>query len=137
VIRNEYRFETDYPLNRSMQRNATMTLSLPFPAKPAAIVAALAYTTLTFGAALTPSPAQAASVPFYRAEVASTAKAEPRPIASGMAWKCAENVCTAGEATSRPAIVCARLAKKVGPIESFTAGGKAFEAEDLARCNGW
>lgn len=113
-----------------------MTLSLPLPSKPVAIVAALAYTALTFGAAVTPSPAQAASIPFYRAEVAATAQAEPRPIASGMAWKCAENVCTAGEATSRPAIVCARLAKKVGRIESFTANGKPFAAEDLARCNG-
>lgn len=113
-----------------------MRLSLPLPTRSAAIVAALAYTTLSFGAALTPSPAQAASGPFYRAEVAAPAKLDPRPIASGMAWKCAENVCTAGEAPSRPAIVCARLAKKVGPLASFTANGKAFETEDLARCNG-
>jgi hypothetical protein len=113
-----------------------MNISLPFPARSAAIVAALAYTTLSFGAALAPSPAHAASVPFYRAEVASTAKTEATPIASGTAWRCADNVCTAGKATSRPAIVCARLAKKVGPLTSFAAGGKAFEAEDLARCNG-
>jgi hypothetical protein len=119
-----------------MQRIATMTISLRAPAKSAAIIGAVAYTVLTFGAITTPTPAQAASAPFFRAEVASTEKAEPRPIASGMAWNCTANVCTAGEATSRPVIVCARLARKVGPVESFTAGGRAFEPEELARCNG-
>ncbi|ANY18561.1 hypothetical protein A6F68_00025 [Tsuneonella dongtanensis] len=113
-----------------------MTLTLPSSFKPAAVVAALAYTTLTFGVALTPSPAEAASVPFYRAEVTTVAEGKARPIASGMVWKCTETVCTAGEASSRPAIVCARLAKEVGPLTAFTAGGKAFEAEELARCNG-
>ena len=114
-----------------------MALSLPRPFKPAAIVIAAAYTTLTFGAAITPSPAQAASVPFYHAELsAPVAKSKARPIASGTVWKCAENACTAGEASSRPAIVCARLAKEVGPLTSFTAGGKTLEADDLARCNG-
>lgn len=112
-----------------------MTTSLPVPARSAAIIGALAYTVLMFGAVTTPTPAQAASKPFYRAEVTSTEKAQPRPIASGMVWKCTANVCTAEQATSRPAIVCARLARKVGPVESFTAGGKAFEPEELARCN--
>ncbi|MFN6934354.1 MAG: CC_3452 family protein [Tsuneonella sp.] len=114
-----------------------MALSLPRSFKPAAIVVAAAYTALTFGAAITPSPAQAASVPFYRAELtAPVTDGKARPIASGLVWKCAESACTAGEASSRPAIVCARLAKEVGPLTSFSAGGKALEAEDLARCNG-
>lgn len=114
-----------------------MTLSLPRSFKPAAVVAALAYTTLTFGAAVTPAPTEAATGgAFYRAEVTAPAKDNARPIASGMVWKCAGNVCTAGEGTSRPAIVCARLAKEVGPLASFVAGDKAFAAEELARCNG-
>lgn len=114
-----------------------MTLNLPRSFKPAAVMVALAYTTLTFGAAIAPAPAQAATGgAFYRAEITAPAPANSRPIASGIVWKCAENVCTAGEATSRPAIVCARLAKEVGPLASFTVGDKAFAAEELARCNG-
>ena len=114
-----------------------MTLTLPRSFKPAAVMAALAYTTLTFGAAITPAPAEAATGgAFYRAEMTAPAKGNARPIASGLVWKCAENVCTAGQATSRPAIVCARLAKEVGPLTSFTVGDKPFAAEELARCNG-
>ena len=45
-------------------------------------------------------------------------------------------VCDCTQATSRPAIVCARLAKEVGPLNAFAVEGRAFEAEELARCNG-
>ena len=115
-----------------------MTLSLPASGKPAAVLAALAWTTLSFGATVTPTPAEAATGgTFYRAELAAPAPAaKARPIVSGQVWKCAESACVSGEATSRPAIVCARIAKEVGPLAAFTAGDKAFAAEELARCNG-
>ncbi len=112
-----------------------MTLSLPVPTRPAAAFAALAYTALTFSAALTPTPAQAATgAAFYHAELAVPAT-EVRTIASGLLWNCADTACTANKGTSRPVIVCQRLANEVGPISAFVANGKAFDAEDLARCN--
>ena len=113
-----------------------MTLSLPTHAKPVAAFAALAWTALTFGTALTPAPANAAEAgPFYRAELAAPA-AEARPIASGIAWNCSDTACAAGKSTSRPVVVCARLAKEVGPVANFVANGKALDDKDLARCNG-
>ena len=114
-----------------------MTLSLPSTVKPVAAFAALAWTAITFSAAVTPTPAYAAaeSGPFYRVELAAPA-AQARPIASGVAWSCSETACAAGKGTSRPVVVCARLAKQVGPVASFVAGGKALSEEDLARCNG-
>lgn len=113
-----------------------MTLSLPSTAKPVAAFAALAWTAITFGAAVTPTPAYAAeSGPFYRAELAAPA-AQARPIASGVAWSCSDTACAASKGTSRPVVVCARLAKQVGPVASFVADGKALSEEDLARCNG-
>ena len=113
-----------------------MTLSLPTAAKPVAAFAALAWTALSFGAALAPSPAGAAEAgPFYRAELAAPA-AEARPIASGVAWNCTDTACAAGKSTSRPVVVCARLAKKVGPVASFVANGEVLDDQDLARCNG-
>ena len=115
-----------------------MTLSLPRTFRPAAIFAAVAYTALTFSAALAPSPAQAATgESFYRAELSAPLTGKTaKPIASGLVWKCVGTACTAGEATSRPAIVCARLAKQVGPLDAFSAKGRTFEADELARCNG-
>lgn len=113
-----------------------MTLSLPVSFKPAAVFAALAYTALTFGAAVTPAPVQAATNAVYHAELAAPAVGNAaKPIASGLVWKCVGTTCTAPQATSRPAIVCARLAKEVGPLNAFAVEGRAFEAEELARCN--
>jgi hypothetical protein len=112
-----------------------MTLSLPNTLRPLAVVAALAWTTLSIGAAVAPSPAQAAEGPYYRAELAAPAAAKGQTLAGGIVWKCADNACAAPKGTSRPAIVCARLAKEVGTVASFTVAGKALEAEDLARCN--
>lgn len=110
-----------------------MTHSLS-SARPFAAFVALAWTTLTIGSAIAPAPAQAAEGPYYRAELAAPAKAA-KPIAGGMVWSCSQNACTSGKGTSRPAIVCARLVKEVGPVASFTAAGKALEADDIARCN--
>ena len=112
-----------------------MTLSLPLNAKPIAAVAALAWTALTIGTAITPAPAQAAEGAYYRAQLTAPA-ATGHTLAGGLVWKCADTACAAPKGTSRPAIVCARLTKEVGKVSSFTAGGKALEAEDLARCNG-
>ena len=112
-----------------------MTLSLPRNAKPIAAIAALAWTSLTIGAAISPAPAQAAEGAYYRAELTAPASTS-QALAGGLVWKCADTACAAPKGTSRPAIVCARLAKEVGQVSTFTAGGKALEAEDLARCNG-
>lgn len=112
-----------------------MTLSLPISAKPLAIVGALAWAALSIGTTIAPSPAAAAEGAYYRAELSAPA-AKTNAVAGGLVWKCAETNCAAPKGTSRPAIVCARLAKEVGTVSTFTAGGKALEAEDLARCNG-
>ncbi len=112
-----------------------MTLNLPSNARPLAVFAALAWTAVTIGATITPAPAAAGEGAFYRAALAAPA-AKTNTVAGGLVWKCAETNCAASKGTSRPAIVCARLAKEVGTLASFTAGGKALEAAELAKCNG-
>jgi len=112
-----------------------MTLSLPTAAKPTAALVALAWTALTFGTAISPAPAQAADGPYYRAELAAPVTAA-KPIVSGTVFNCTGTGCAGSKATSRPAIVCARLAKEVGEVAAFTANGKALAAEELAKCNG-
>lgn len=86
-------------------------------------------------AALFPATAGAASGGYYRAELASPAPTG-KFVARGIVWSCDGANCVAGRGTSRPQIMCASLAKAAGEVKSFTADGKALEAEDLARCNG-
>jgi hypothetical protein len=112
-----------------------MTLSLSTNAKPIAAIAALAWTVLTIGTAVSPAPAHAAEGAYYRAELTAPASSG-HAVVGGLVWKCADTACAAPKGTSRPAIVCARLAKEVGEVSTFSAGGKALEADDLARCNG-
>lgn len=99
-----------------------------------AAVLAMAYTALTFGAALAPTSAQAGEV-FYRAELAAPAS-EARTIAGGVAWNCSDNVCVAGKGTSGSLRMCRAIAKEFGEVASFEARGKALSEDRLANCNG-
>jgi hypothetical protein len=85
-------------------------------------------------AGLAPVAATAAGGIFYRAELAVPAS-EARFVARDIVWACKGASCIAGQGTSRPVIMCSALAKAAGPVASFTAGGKALEADELARCN--
>lgn len=97
---------------------------------------ALVYTALTFGAAVAPTPANAAgNGTYYRAELSQPVEAGVEVI-RGTAWNCKGTVCVAGKANSRPAIVCQRLAGKKGDVVSFSIEGEALPAEDLAKCQG-
>ncbi len=95
---------------------------------------ALAGAATVAGLACWSTAATAAGGAFYRAELASPAP-EARFVARDVVWACKDASCSAGQGTSRPLIMCSALAKKAGPVTSFTAGGKAHEADDLARCN--
>ncbi len=50
-------------------------------------------------------------------------------------WKCAGGACTAKPASSRPEIVCASAARKIGRISAFSANGAPFAADQLEKCN--
>lgn len=103
-------------------------LSLPTPSL------ALAGAALIGGLAFASTAATAAGDTYYRAELASPA-AQTRFVARDVVWACTDAGCIASQGTSRPLIMCSALVKKAGPVTSFTAGGKALEADDLARCN--
>jgi hypothetical protein len=83
------------------------------------------------GAAAT---AQTSNSGAYRAELAQPA-ASPQILSSGVLWRCDGTTCIAARATSRPAIICARLVRETGPLTSFMVNGQALTAEQLARCN--
>ncbi|MDP3674063.1 MAG: hypothetical protein Q8R44_03045 [Novosphingobium sp.] len=102
--------------------------------KLAFVAAAFFGTALSFGATI--SPAQAAGTAFYQVQLAAPLDGARTEIQNGVAWKCQGDTCRGSQGTSRAEIVCARLARKLGEVASFTARGETLDAEGLAKCNG-
>ena len=98
------------------------------------IAAAFVGTALSFGA--TTSPAHAASTSFYEVQLAAPVAGARTTVINDVAFRCDGATCRGSQGTSRADIVCARLARKVGEVASFTAKGEALDAEGLAKCNG-
>jgi len=80
------------------------------------------------------APAAAQSSRFYVATPAA-APAQASYVTRNTAWSCSGGVCVAQKAADRPQFVCERIAKSVGKLEAFTAGGEALDADALAKCN--
>ena len=78
--------------------------------------------------------ASAASAGYYNATPVA-APAKPSLIAGSMMWKCDGGVCSAAKATSRDAIVCEQVVKRLGAVSTFSANGAAFDEAALAKCN--
>ena len=114
-----------------------MTLTLPRSVTVGTIAAAFAYTSITFGALVAPTAAEAkASGPFYSVELAQPVAEKTTTVAGGVAWACKGTTCVAQKGASRPLRVCRELQREHGEIASFTANAKALEADKLAKCNG-
>jgi hypothetical protein len=61
--------------------------------------------------------------------------AEAKTVVRDMLVNCDGAVCAAAQGTSRPAIVCASIARELGPVTAFRAGDHALDGEALAKCN--
>src|SRR4051794_36025628 len=83
-----------------------------------------------FALAAIASPAAAAS---YSAKL--SAPASGRFIARDIVWACGADACQGATAESRPPVLCQSLARRAGKVESFLVDGRAFTAEEIARCN--
>lgn len=109
--------------------NSTSAMRQLLPA-----VLALVGTTLSF--AVTANTARAdTGGSFYSATLTRPMDGTQKVIQKGVLWKCEGAECSAPRDTSRPVIVCARLAQKVGPVTRFATPQGDLAAEDLARCN--
>ena len=83
--------------------------------------------------ALAPATAQAPNG--YYVATPATAPNAPTLVTRTTVWKCGEGICAAPKSTSRDAIMCELVVKQVGTLSSFAAGGTAFDADALAKCN--
>jgi hypothetical protein len=98
-----------------------------------AAIASLATATMLIGGAAT--PVFASTGPAYRLVPVTAVTSNKSVVVNETLWRCTTDGCVAAQSTSRPSIVCAQAARKVGKLESFTANGTAFSAEELAKCN--
>lgn len=71
---------------------------------------------------------------FYSATPA-TAPAVGKSVVRNLIWNCDGQACVAAQGNSRPAIVCATVARELGALTAFRAGEESFDADALARCN--
>ena len=85
---------------------------------------------LLLAAGLIASPAVAGS---YSAKPATPASG--KIIARDIAWACGPAACAGRTNESRPLVICQGLAKRAGVLETFAVDGRAFAADELARCN--
>jgi hypothetical protein len=71
----------------------------------------------------------------FQAET-GTQPSQARFVARDSIWRCTGTACVStNETSTRPAIVCAALARQVGALRSFSANGRAFGTEELQACN--
>lgn len=84
----------------------------------------------SMGLAATPALADG-----YRLIPATAFKAADKVVVRDVLWKCEGAACVASKATSRPEVVCATAARKIGKLTAFSANGQDFTAEQLEKCN--
>jgi hypothetical protein len=70
---------------------------------------------------------------FYNVTLAN--QVAGKTIVRGMVFSCDGAACTSAQGNSRPAIICASVARELGPVTAFRAGGESLSAEALAKCN--
>lgn len=85
--------------------------------------------------ALAATPAGAQTAGYYAAVPAAPA-AKTKFITRSTAWELRGDAFVANRAPERDMILCQLVAQRAGALASFSAGGKAFDAEALAKCNG-
>lgn len=72
--------------------------------------------------------------PHYQAQPA-VSPAKAKLVLRDVVWNCGDAGCAAEKSGSRPAIVCAHLAKEVGALRTFSVKGGPLAAGDLEKCN--
>ncbi|MGN6278300.1 MAG: CC_3452 family protein [Sphingomonas sp.] len=94
----------------------------------------LSLAAVTAAAMVSPVAAQARVAAYYTATPAA-APSEASLVTRNTLWSCTGGTCVAPQAADRPQFVCERIAKSVGKLDAFTAGGEALDPDALAKCN--
>ena len=79
-----------------------------------------------------PAPAQG---PAHYVAVPAAEAAKASVITRSTPWRLANGAYVADRAPERDLVLCQLLARDVGQLKSFSAGGKALDEGALAKCN--
>ena len=91
--------------------------------------------TFAFAAALLSGTAAVAAPADVYTAVPAAPSARTGFITRSTAWRLQNGSFVAGQAPERPAVLCELVVRQVGTLTSFTAADKAFDADQLAKCN--
>ena len=83
--------------------------------------------------AATGAPAQTARG--YYVATPAVASAKTQLMTRATPWRAQGGSFVAAQAPERDLVLCQLVAKDVGQLSSFSAGGKAFDAGTLDKCN--
>ena len=76
-----------------------------------------------------------AQAPGYYVAVPAVQPTRASMMTRATPWQLRANAYVAAKAPERDAVLCEMVARTTGALASFTAGGKAFDADQLAKCN--
>ena len=79
--------------------------------------------------------AASAQVGGYYVAVPATAPTKPGLMTHATYWSLKNGTYVAPRASERDTVLCELVVRTVGPLTSFTAGGNAYDADALAKCN--
>ena len=96
-----------------------------------AVISAIVVSAATLAAA----GVQAQSTNAYYVATPAAAPAKARLITRSTAWHVENGALVAARAPERDNILCQLVARDVGALTGFSAGGKAFDAAQLGACN--
>ena len=96
---------------------------------------ALAAAALASAAMLSPVAADAQGPAGFYVATPVAKPASSTIITNATLWTWQDTAFTANHAPERPNILCELVVKRVGALTSFSVGGKAFDADALAKCN--
>lgn len=97
--------------------------------RTASLLVALAGSLTLFGSVAVAQP----NSNFYNVTLAQPAAG--KTVVRDLVVNCDGAACSAAQGTSRPAIVCASIARELGPVTAFRAGNETLDGEALAKCN--
>ncbi|KQT34694.1 hypothetical protein ASG29_00575 [Sphingomonas sp. Leaf412] len=90
---------------------------------------------ITSAALLAAAGVQAQTSGYYVATPAAK-PAKDRLITRSTAWQLQNGAFVAARAPERDLVLCQLVARDIGALSSFSAGGKAYDAAQLGKCNG-
>jgi hypothetical protein len=93
------------------------------------------FATLALIASATLSTAAAAAPADLYVAVPAAKSTKTSFITRSTIWRQQNDGFVAGSAPERPAVLCELVVRQVGGLSSFTVAGKAYDADQLAKCN--